>query len=280
MTLPPPAPLPAADLQTPAPVRSGAPVLGFVIDLVLGVAILLAVSLASGVVWGFLRGITLAMQARQRGQAPSADQIAHALGQPGVLAQMLMALVSTASAALVLYLWRRRASRAERAASHQSARRPTTWAWVILVALGVFAFSSTVSAAAEALGIKPVPTNLPLMEQAMTQWPWFLIVFATIIAPAYEELLFRRVLFGRLLAAGRPWLGMLLSSLAFALLHEVPGISGNGPAAICQLWLVYGAMGAAFAWLYWRTGTLWASIAAHGLNNAVALAALHFFGMQ
>jgi uncharacterized protein len=101
-----------------------------------------------------------------------------------------------------------------------------------------------------------------------------------VLAPAYEELLFRRVLFGRLLAAGRPVLGIVLSSLAFALLHEIPGLSGNGVLAICQLWLVYGTMGAAFAWLYWRTGSLWAAILAHGLNNAIAMAALYWFGLQ
>ena len=37
-------------------------------------------------------------------------------------------------------------------------------------------------------------------------------------------------------------------------------------------------MGAAFCWLYRRTGTLWAAIAAHALNNAVALAAMVFLG--
>lgn len=73
---------------------------------------------------------------------------------------------------------------------------------------------------------------------------------------------------------------MLLSSLAFALVHEIPGTSANGPLEIAQLWLVYGGMGAAFAWLYQRTGTLWAPIVAHGLNNAIALAALVFLGLH
>jgi membrane protease YdiL (CAAX protease family) len=72
-------------------------------------------------------------------------------------------------------------------------------------------------------------------------------------------------------------MGVVLSSLAFALIHEIPGTSANGPAEIAQLWLVYGGMGAAFCWLYQRTGTLWAAIA-HALNNGVALAALVFFG--
>jgi hypothetical protein len=51
-------------------------------------------------------------------------------------------------------------------------------------------------------------------------------------------------------------------------------------AGIAQLWLVYGGMGAAFCWLYRRTGTLWAAITAHALNNAVALAALVFPGVN
>lgn len=71
---------------------------------------------------------------------------------------------------------------------------------------------------------------------------------------------------------------MVLSSLAFALIHEIPGTSANGPAEIAQLWLVYGGMGAAFCWLYRRTGTLWAAVTAHALNNAVALAAMVFLG--
>ena len=129
-------------------------------------------------------------------------------------------------------------------------------------------------------GIEPVPTNLALMEQAITRFPWFLALFAVVLAPAYEELLFRRVLFGRLWQAGRPVLGIVLSSLAFALVHEIPGTSANGPWEIAQLWLVYGGMGAAFAWLYQRTGTLWAPIAAHALNNGIALVALMFLGIH
>ncbi|HBK45489.1 MAG TPA: CPBP family intramembrane metalloprotease [Xanthomonadaceae bacterium] len=274
-----PAAAAAAIPDTAAVPRAPRPLLGFFIDLLIGVGVLLLVSTGAMLVWGMARGVALAMQARRAGSELSADQVAALMGQPGALAQMVVALVSTGSAALLLYFWRRRAGAEERRRSHAAALRPSTWGRVLLVACAVFAFSSAVSFLAEQAGIKPVPSNLALMEEAVSRWPWFLIAFAVVIAPAYEELLFRRVLFGRLLAAGRPWLGMALSSLAFALLHEVPGISGNGPLAILQLWLVYAAMGAAFAWLYWRTGTLWAAVAAHALNNAIALAALYFFGI-
>lgn len=283
MSVTPPAsmtpPLPPAVPSSPR--RPGSPLAGFFIDLGIGVAVLLSLSLISGLAWGLYRGAIVGYQAARDGADASAVAgLAQQLGQPGALAQILMALVATGGAALVLYFFRRRATPAERALSFQAARRPSTWAWTLLVATGVIVGSNLIAWLAKQGGIEPVPTNLALMEQAMTRFPWFLALFAVVLAPAYEELLFRRVLFGRLWQAGRPLLGMLLSSLAFALVHEIPGTSANGPSEIAQLWLVYGGMGAAFAWLYQRTGTLWAPIAAHALNNGIALAALMFLGIQ
>lgn len=269
----------------PSPTAHGAmhgprPLAGFLLDLVIAIATLLLVSLGCGVIWGVYRGVALALQARQRGEPLVSEQVAAAIGQPGALAQMLIALVSTASAALLLYFWRRRATAAERAASRRAMARPAIWAISVAVALAVFLGSSLVSVVLDRLGVRPVPTNLALMQQALQHWPGFLLVFVVLLAPAYEELLFRRVLFGRLLAAGRPLLGIVLSSFVFALMHELPGVSGNGPAAMLVLWLVYGAMGAAFAWLYWRSGTLWAPILAHSVNNAAALASLYWLGVH
>lgn len=270
-----PPPVPPA---TAAP-RRGSPVAGFFIDLGIGAATLFILSLVSGLAWGLYRGIQVGYaSAKNHGAGIDPASVTEALGTPGALAQVLMALVSTGGAALLLYFWRRPANAAERQASTQALRRPSTWGWTLLVATLIVIGSNGIAFLAKQLGVEPVPTNLALMQHAIERFPLFLVLFAVVLAPAYEELLFRRVLFGRLWQAGRPWLGMLLSSLAFALIHEIPGTSANGPAEIAQLWLVYGGMGAAFCWLYRRTGTLWAAIIAHGLNNAVALAALVFFG--
>ncbi len=270
-----PPPVPPA---TAAP-RRGSPVAGFFIDLGIGAATLFILSLVSGLAWGLYRGIQVGYaSAKNNGTGIDPASVTEALGTPGALAQVLMALVSTGGAALLLYFWRRPANAAERQASAQALRRPSTWGWTLLVATLIVIGSNGIAFLAKQLGVEPVPTNLALMQHAIERFPLFLVLFAVVLAPAYEELLFRRVLFGRLWQAGRLWLGMLLSSLAFALIHEIPGTSANGPAEIAQLWLVYGGMGAAFCWLYRRTGTLWAAIIAHGLNNAVALAALVFFG--
>jgi membrane protease YdiL (CAAX protease family) len=276
----PPVPPASAASSSSAGIRpAGSPVGGFFLDLLIAAATLLGLSLLCSVVWGLWRGVEVGREAARTGAAmPAATDMAQLLGQPGALAQMLIALLSTGGAALLVYFFRRRATSAERATSVQALRRRTTWGWTLLVAALVFAGSSLIGWSAKQLGIEPVPTNLPLMEQALANFPLFLVLFAVFLAPAYEELLFRRVLFGRLWAAGRPGLGIVLSSAAFALMHEVPGTSANGLPEILQLWLIYGGMGAAFAWLYRKTGTLWAAIAAHAINNAIALGALVLFG--
>lgn len=258
--------LTAPSTTPPTTATSGSrPVLGFCLDALIAVVVMLVVSIACGIAWAVAQGIRAGMHGIAAADAGAA------IGQPGAIALLWMALLSTGSAALVVYFWRRRASAAERSASWAAAQRPATWGWTLLVALVVTVSSNGAEWLAAQAAIDVVPTNLALVKTGLAEYPWFLVVFVVLLAPAYEELLFRRVLFGRLWAAGRPWLGLLLSSVLFALMHEIPGLTGNTPAAVCLLWLVYGAMGAAFAWLYWRTGTLWAPIAAHALTNSFAV---------
>ncbi|WMJ71090.1 CPBP family intramembrane glutamic endopeptidase [Stenotrophomonas sp. 24(2023)] len=275
-------------VSTPPPVppatvaaRRGSPLAGFFIDLGIAIVAMIGLSVVAGMVWGLYRGAIIGAQiARDGGAVPAGAALTEQMGEPGALAQVLMALVATGGTALLVYAWRRRATSVERQASRRAALRPSTWGWTLLVATVVVLGSNGLGYLFKQFGVQPVPTNQALMQHAVSQFPAFLVVFAVLLAPAYEELLFRRALFGRLWQAGRPWLGMVLSSLAFALVHEIPGTSANGPAEIAQLWLIYGGMGAAFCWLYQRTGTLWAPIAAHALNNAVALAVLVLVGVQ
>ena len=138
----------------------------------------------------------------------------------------------------------------------------------------MFAGSSLIGLLMSRLGSMPSPSNMGLMGQAIDHYPLLLIGFAVGLAPFYEELLFRRVLFGRLASAGLVWPGVVATSLLFALTHEIPGLSENGWLGTAQLWLVYGLMGSVFAWIYHRTGTLLAAVVAHGINNGLALSML------
>ncbi len=238
----------------------GRPLAGFALDLLLAGVLVAAATAAGMAAWVLLRGLS-----------PAAA--AGVTGLPGPLAQVAIGLGATAFAAWAVYRWRGRASAQERLHSRRAARQPATWRWAVAIGIAVFVFSATVAWLGRHLGIEPEPTNLALID-ALVARPWAVLLVAGVLAPLYEELLFRRVLFGRLWRAGRPWLGLVLSSAVFALVHELPGISHNPWPALAMLWLVYGAMGAAFAWVYWRTGTLWAPIAAHAINNLLASAVL------
>lgn len=255
----------------PSP-RPARPIAGFFLDLAIAIGALLFLSLACGAVWAAYKGVQIAIQ---EGGALDPASLTRLLGEPGAIVVIWMTLVSTGGAALLVYYWRRRATREERAVSRQAARRIGTWGWVVATAAATFVVSSAISFLGQHFGIRPQPTNLAVIEAAYVASPVFMLLFGVLIAPAYEELLFRRVLFGRLWASGRPWLGVLLSSAAFALMHEIPGTTGNGWQATSMLWLTYGFLGAAFAFVYWRTRTLWAAIGAHALNNAIALVLLN-----
>jgi membrane protease YdiL (CAAX protease family) len=243
-------------------------VAGFLLDLSLAVILLFALTLICGLVWGVGRGMQIGLDGENLSNPAT---LVSSLGQPSAIAIIVMTLFSTGAAALLVYWWRRRASFEERAYSHRAALRWETLGWVVITATATFLVSVALSALGQHYGIKPQPSNLSLIEAASASHPVFMFLFGVLIAPAYEELLFRRVLFGRLWQAGKPWLGVALSSAAFALMHEIPGMGGNTWQATALLWGIYGAMGAAFALVYWRTRTLWAAIGAHALNNAIAL---------
>ncbi len=254
-------------VATPPAMPVRAPLRAFAIDAVLALLLVFGLSIAGVIAWALVQGVRLGLE---NGAAADPAQI----GEPQGVALVLISLVATASTALLLYFWRRRAGPGERAASHAAARRPATWGWAALAGMAAFAVSAVVTTLGEQAGIAPVPTNQPLIEAVGARYPVMLLLFVALLAPAYEELLFRRVLFGRLRAAGRPLLGLVLSSALFACMHELPGLGGNTPLASALLWTCYAVMGALFAWVYHRTGTLWAAIGAHAVNNAIAGALL------
>ena len=242
----------------------------FAVDLALATVLVFGISISGVMAWAALRGLRLGLE----GDAAGHPQIATQIGEPQGMALVAISVVATAAAALVLYAWRRRAAPGERAASHAAARRPSTWGWAVLAGLAAFALSAAVTTLAQQAGIEQVPSNQALIEAVGARHPAWLLLFVVLLAPVYEELLFRRVLFGRLWAAGRPLLGLVLSSAAFACMHELPGTGDDGVLAGILLWTCYAAMGGLFAWVYRRTGTLWAAIGAHAVNNLIASALL------
>jgi uncharacterized protein len=262
--------LPGKVVQTgPSPpslpsARERSPLVEFCIDVVIAMAVMLAMSLFAGLLWGLLLVIEMA------GKGLDSAAIAARAAQPGLLLQMGTAALSVGTAALVLVLWRRRPTAGERAQSRIAARRGVTWALSIGTGLLTTLLTTGLSSLADAASIDITPTNEAMIRGLTVQSPWLLIPFAAVLAPIYEEVLFRRVFYGRLLAAGRPLLGLALSAGLFALMHEIPGLGGNPWTVTLALWTVYAALGVAFALLYRRCGTLWAPIGAHATHNLLA----------
>jgi uncharacterized protein len=141
------------------------------------------------------------------------------------------------------------------------------------VGFGLFVVNITITWALQNAGIVLKPTNQPIIEETLKEWPVLTALFAVVVAPFFEELFFRKQVFARFVRNGHVAFGFVISSLMFALMHELIPTQGFG--LWCLMLSIYGAMGAVFAWLYRKTGVLWTAILAHGCNNLLAVVLLH-----
>lgn len=86
------------------------------------------------------------------------------------------------------------------------------------------------------------------------------LVMTVAITPVAEEIFFRGFLF-RWMSGHHPvWLAAGISSVMFGAMHILP------PQAISAT-----LMALLLCWLYWRTGAVWPSVAAHVTNNALGI---------
>lgn len=108
-------------------------------------------------------------------------------------------------------------------------------------------------------------TTSPRMldDFAGLHWAWPVALIC--VTPAvFEELAFRGLVFGVLAKHTRLIEALLVSSVAFAILHL------NVMALFSHT-----AMGLWFCWLRWRSGSLWPGMLAHFLHNFLVLADEH-----
>jgi membrane protease YdiL (CAAX protease family) len=91
--------------------------------------------------------------------------------------------------------------------------------------------------------------------------------FNVLVAPIYEELIFRGWILGRLARRGGNGLALAVSSLLFGLLHLrlvfwlEPGALAVNMASAALL------TGPLFAWVTLRTRSLWPAVVLHYVNN-------------
>lgn len=93
------------------------------------------------------------------------------------------------------------------------------------------------------------------------------MITAIFIAPVYEELMFRGILFPYFTKRAGLIPGVVIVSVLFALMHL------HTPSLV-PLAMLSGTLCLA----YWRTGSLWTSIGVHMIFNAVSILALNIAG--
>lgn len=138
-------------------------------------------------------------------------------------------------------------------------------------ALRPAAFFVTIALAMLALTIitEPLTTFIPMPDsiRAMFEKIFYdstlpdLILSTCIMAPLCEEFFCRGTMLRGIRYHSTPWKAILWSAFIFALIHLNPWQSI--PAFI---------IGVFFGWIYYRTGSLWATIFLHCLNNSAAVA--------
>jgi len=115
--------------------------------------------------------------------------------------------------------------------------------------------------------LEPLTNIFPMSERLKeafekmfdTSRPVDMVLSTVILAPLCEELLCRGIICRGLLSRGRPWFAIFFSAFVFALLH------GNLQQGIAAF-----GLGIFMGWVYYRTHSLWATIAIHFTNNAIS----------
>lgn len=112
------------------------------------------------------------------------------------------------------------------------------------------------------LGLDKLSTP-PVDSGILFDGPLILLTFQALafITPMSEELFFRGFIFRGLMPRVGPWVAIAASAAVFSAFHLSIGV-------LIPIFIT----GLLLAWLYWRTGSLWAAIGAHAGQNALALA--------
>lgn len=249
---------PAGDpAAAPRPPVAAQPWRGFLVDALLAAVLLIGLSVLLIAPIGVWHAMS---QAEGGTYSPDLGPVMPAITVAAIIAMMLTAVL----------MWWLRGRRLPGALPRMPALPATGLA--IAAGVGIQLFAQGVMWLLHRTGSPLEPSNAEPIVALVQATPWLAWLMVVLAAPFAEELLMRHVLLRRFALAGHAVAGIVLTSLAFALLHEpLPGESGT------MAWLggllLYGGMGAGFALVYLRTGRFRAAFLAHAVCNATALAA-------
>jgi membrane protease YdiL (CAAX protease family) len=126
---------------------------------------------------------------------------------------------------------------------------------VLIVSFVTTILMSWAGAAAE-----PQDLVLRVLEPRAPHEPWLIAGFGVLIAPVTEEYVFRGLLYPAIRDRSSRFVGALVSSVMFGVVH-MSWTAGPALFALAML----------LCYLYERTGSVWPGILVHVLNNATSL---------
>lgn len=114
---------------------------------------------------------------------------------------------------------------------------------------------------------KEVSGNEQLVRESIKLAPFYMLFSCSIVAPIFEEMVFRKAL--NMLIKPK-WIFILVSGLGFGLLH----ILGSYTSILDFLYIIpYGAIGTAFAYLLTKTKNITLPIIIHMIHNTILVLA-------
>jgi membrane protease YdiL (CAAX protease family) len=110
--------------------------------------------------------------------------------------------------------------------------------------------------------------EVPPQVGSVTGWEALaLVVYAVVVAPPTEELIFRGLLFHAIADHRGFWPGAAASAIPFGFIHVIPG-PALGVGVLVFTMMITGVF---WAWLHRRRGNLLVNIAIHATFNALGL---------
>lgn len=228
------------------------------IFFVIGIGLVLfAVMLATGIAWALAGGLDLGTLARIGMPAV----VMQGVGEIGAVIFVLVLLPVVARTPL-----RSLGFRGLSASQAGTIALGTVLMWALVTPVA--------SALQNALHFKTPEAAVAVFVHASGFQRALFAFFGVVIAPLFEEALFRWTIFNAMRKWWGFWPGAIVSSALFGLAHVQPPWTWAMAACLC-LPLALGGM--VLCWVYARTNNAWASFATHGAFNAVTFVLLLLF---
>ncbi|HET6895873.1 MAG TPA: type II CAAX endopeptidase family protein [Candidatus Baltobacteraceae bacterium] len=233
---------------------------GRTVAFILGAAVMfLILVLVIGVAWGISQHLDM-------------YGTAHALtGMAGVIIQSLAEVIVIAYIVALLPL-------VARMPLHALGLRRLTAEHIGIIVIGAIAMFVVVTPLASAL---QTLLHFKTPEEAIAVFSktsgWQRVVFAffgIVLAPLFEESIFRWTLFNAMRRWWGLWPGAIVSSILFGLAHSQPPFT---PAMLVCITFPLAVGGVILCLVYNKTNNAWASFLTHGLFNGFSLALLALF---